>query len=146
MAVMELVLVRGDRVDAPDPYPMQGIELEASAGSVGLVRAPRLEMHPEDYAWEIMGGEGIIFTEVVYHPRLLPERLVVRAPEGGELKTTFELARELGALLGANVFNLTTGEEIAHHFPGETAAEKQRAMEQEALEARKGCLGGLFSR
>lgn len=145
MAVMEYVLVRGDKADTHDPFPMQGIELEAIAGGLGLTRSPRLALHPEDFAWEVIGkNSNIILTEVVYHPRLMPERIVVKAPEGGDLKTTFDLALALGEQLGANVFNMTTNEKIAHNFPGESAIEQQRAKEQEKLAARKGCVGSFL--
>jgi len=145
VAVMEYVLVRGDRADTHDPFPMQGIELEAIARSLGLIRSQRLALHPDDFGWEIIGtNSNIVLTEVVYHPRLMPERLIVRAPEGGDLKTTFDLARSIGEQLGANVFNLTTSEKISHNFPGESAIEQQRAKEQEKLAARKGCMGAFL--
>lgn len=139
MAVMEYVLVRGE-LEAADPYPMQGIELQQVADTFQLTRSARLELHPEDYGWERMGGEGIVFAEVVYHPRLLPEKIVVKAPEGGDLKTTFELALALGEQLGANVYNLTTGERVGHNFPGLSAQEQQHKKDkQEDLGQRKGC-------
>ncbi|HYE78390.1 MAG TPA: hypothetical protein VEI97_10410 [bacterium] len=142
MAVAEYLLVRGT-YDTSDPYPMQGIELAQVADQFGLRQAPRLQLHPDDFGWEIVRpGDGITLAEVVYHPALLPERIVVRTPEGGDLKIGFDLAVQLGAQLGANVFNRTTGEEIAHHFPGQTAA--QQAAQAQAA-ARKGCLFGLLA-
>ena len=145
MAVMEYVLVRGT-LDLTDPYPMQGIELEQVATLFGLARARRLQIHPDDYGWEIVGADGIICTEVVYHPALLPERIIVRAPEGGDLKTTFDTATTIAAQLGANAFNRTTGEEIAHNFPGSTAAQEAKAVRGTKNEqGRSGCTFGLLA-
>ncbi|MEO7994633.1 MAG: hypothetical protein ABI743_09560 [bacterium] len=140
MSVMEYILVRGT-LEGADPYPMQGIELDAVAAHYKLVRAPRLQIHHEDYGWEITTPQGIILAEVVYHPRLIPERLMVRAPEGGDLKSTFDLALELGQQLGCNVYNRTTGQEVLHTFPGQSAAEKADVAKQEKADAAraKGC-------
>lgn len=143
MAVADYLLVRGEYYST-DPAPMQGIELAQVADNYKLVRAKRLELDHDDFAWEILREpDKIVMAEVVYHPRLMPERLLVRAPEGGDLKIAFDLARDLGDHLGANVFNRTTGEEVAHHFPGQTAAQQRASTEAEKA-ARKGCALGLL--